>query len=130
MNRFQTSRRLAYVFGIATPFAEVIRRWGTWWDYPPNFLDDIILGALLIAGAWLSRNPSSQRGRSLLCAAWGFACGILYGSVFGHWLMLKSGEADPAPIPSEAVLGIKVLGGLFLLWGLALSLSAPEAKDA
>ena len=79
LQHLQVSRRLAYVFGILTPLAETFRRWGTWWDNPPAFLDDWLLGAFLIAGALATRNPASARGRALLAAAWGFACGMAYG---------------------------------------------------
>ncbi len=119
----QVSRRLAYIFGIITPVAETFRRWGTWWDNPPAFLDDWLLGAFLIAGALATRNPASARGRALLAAAWGFACGMAYGSIAFHWYAMRSGQPDPAPIPTEAVFAIKVLGGLLFVGALVLTLT-------
>jgi hypothetical protein len=91
MSRLQISRRLAYFFGIATPLAETIRRWGTWWDNPPAFVDDLILGALLVAGAWVTRRSTSARAVSFLAGAWGFACGMAYSSAAFQWFALQSG---------------------------------------
>jgi hypothetical protein len=70
------SRRLAIAFGILAPLAETIRRWGqldqlSIW---PFWLDDYIMGALLLAGAWLvARNFDAGQK---LAAAWEFTCGV------------------------------------------------------
>jgi hypothetical protein len=125
-NRLTTSRRLAYVFGVVTPLAETIRRWGTWWDNPPAFLDDYLLGALLIAGAWATRDARSVRGRVLLAAAWGFACGMAYSSIALHWFAMRAGQSDPAPIPSYWVFAIKVIGGLVFVSALVLTLGEED----
>jgi hypothetical protein len=126
LNRLATSRRLAYVFGVLTPLAETFRRWGTWWDNPPAFLDDFILGALLIAGALATRGRSSRQGRSLLAAAWGFACGMAYSSVAFHWHAMRSGQSDPAPIPTQWVFAIKLFGGLIFVAALLLTVTYRE----
>jgi hypothetical protein len=120
------SRRLAYFFGVVTPLAETVRRWGTWWDNPPAFVDDYLLGAFLIAGALMTRNARSVRGRTLLAGAWGFACGMAYSSAAFHWFVMRSGEVDPAPIPTEWVFGIKVVGGLIFVGALVLTITAPR----
>ena len=124
MTRLELSRRLAYVFGVLTPVAETIRRWGTWWEEPPAFVDDILLGALLVAGAWVTRDPRSARSRALLAAAWGFACGMAYGSVTSHWFAMRSGQADPAPIPTECVFAIKLIGGAIFVVASILTITA------
>jgi len=46
------SRTLAVIFGLLAPLAETIRRWSTWREYPPAILDDYLMGALLLWGAW------------------------------------------------------------------------------
>ena len=130
MNRLQISRRLAWFFGIVTPLAETIRRWGTWWDYPPAFLDDFFLGAFLIAGAWMTRNASSVRGRVVLGAAWGFACAMVYGSAAFHWIAMRSGQADPAPIPTEWVFAIKIVAGLIFVAALLLTITDKAIADS
>ncbi|HEX5760938.1 MAG TPA: hypothetical protein VF121_17255 [Thermoanaerobaculia bacterium] len=122
-SRLAVSRRLAYTFGIVAPLGETVRRWGSWWDYPPIFLDDWLLGALLIAGAWATRDARSRRGRALLAAGWGFACGMAYSSAAAHWVALQAGQVDPAPIPSGYVFAIKVVGLLVAAGALALTLA-------
>jgi hypothetical protein len=123
MNRLAVSRRLAYVFGVLTPLAETLRRWGTWCVYPPAFLDDFFIGAFLVAGALATREASSVRGRALLAAAWGFACGMAYSSIAFHWYAMRAGTGDPAPIPTEWVFAIKVFGGLVFVAALALTVT-------
>ena len=46
------SRRLAVVVGVLLPLAETVRRWPLWKEYPPAFLDDFLIGAFLLYGAW------------------------------------------------------------------------------
>lgn len=123
------SRRLAYAFGCLTPFLETLRRWGTWWDYPLAFIDDYILGAFLIAGAWATRDVRASRPRALLAAAWGFACGMAYSSIAAHWQAMKAGQIDPAPISTHWVFGIKILGGLVAVGALILTLAATPKDD-
>jgi hypothetical protein len=126
VNRLTLSRRLAYAFGVLTPLAETIRRWGTWWVNPPAFLDDFIIGAFLLSGAWATRNLSSVRGQTLLASAWGFACGMAYSSVSFHWHAMQTGQLDPAPISTESVFAIKVMGGLVFVVALVLTVTHRE----
>lgn len=131
VSRLAISRRLAYVFGVLTPLAETVRRWGTGWVNLPAFVDDFILGAFLLAGAWATRNPQAVRGRILLAAAWGFACGMAYSSVAAHWFAMRAGQVDPAPIPSHWVFSIKIAGGVLFMLALFLTLTADQgASDA
>jgi len=127
MSRLAISRRLAYVFGVLTPLAETIRRWGSWWDNPPAFLDDYILGAFLLAGAFAARDPREVRGRSVLAAAWGFGCGMAYSSAAFHWFAMRAGQVDPAPIPSQWVFAIKVGGGVLFVAALIMTITEPIA---
>ncbi|HEX3131722.1 MAG TPA: RidA family protein [Thermoanaerobaculia bacterium] len=80
------------------------------------------MGALLIAGAWATRDHRWPRGRALLAAAWGFTVGLGYCSVFLHWLAMQAGELDPAPIPTQWVFAIKVFGTLLAVVALAFTL--------
>lgn len=124
MLRLEISRRLAFFFGVVTPLAETIRRWGVWWDNPPAFLDDYLLGAFLIAGAWATRKSRSVYARTLLAAAWGFACGMAYSSATFHWFAMRSGQLDPSGLPSQLIFAIKVLGGLVFVAALGLTITA------
>lgn len=124
MSRLEVSRRLAYFFGVVTPIAETVRRWGTLRDNPAAFLDDCLLGAFLIAGAWATRKRGSARAISLLAAAWGFAAGIAYSSAALHWFAMRAGELDPSGLPSHSVFAMKVFGGLIFITALALTVTA------
>ena len=80
---FQFSRRLAYVFGIALPILETVRRWSQLDDLAvwPIWLDDFLIGAGLLLGARLTADHRYSNAR-YLAAAWGFACGMAYPSFF------------------------------------------------
>ena len=114
------SRRLAYVFGILVPLGETIRRWHQLGQlrYLPAWLDDYILGALLLYGAWRT-GRDVRGGQRFLAAAWGFTCGMAYASFF---LQLEHLHDDPAPISGVWVLVIKGVGFALALLALAGSL--------
>jgi hypothetical protein len=120
------SRRLAIILGILTPLAETVRRWrqlgqlSVW----PFWLDDYIIGALLLYGAWRT-GKDIRNGRRFLAAAWGFTCGMAYSSFFNQLGRLN--EPDPAPISSAWVAVIKGVG--FALAILALVGSLKSAKE-
>ena len=118
------SRRLAVIFGVLAPFGETIRRWDTWREWPPSFLDDYLMGALLLYAAFVSyREP--RRGQRYLAAAWGFAIGLGYASFFGHLhelLTVGLNAPDPAPIPHLWVTVIIGVGWLLCILALASTL--------
>jgi hypothetical protein len=122
------SRTLAILFGFLAPLAETIRRWNSWRDFPPALFDDYIMGALLLAGAWLTAR-NFHRGQRLLAAAWGFTCGLGYYSFFEQLRSYQLGEIDPAPIPSSWVLAIKGVGVLLALAALLATLTARERAE-
>jgi hypothetical protein len=112
------SRRLALLFGILVPLAELVRR-GQQLDSMavlPHLVDDFLIGgALLYAAMRCSRDPDS--GRRYLAAAWGAACGMGYYSFAGQLMTLS--QPDPAPISPAAVAAVKGIGLLFCVAGLA-----------
>lgn len=122
------SRTLAILFGLLAPMAETIRRWNSWRDFPPALFDDYILGALLLAGAWMTAR-NFHRGQRLLAAAWGFTCGLGYWSFFEQLRRYQLGEVDPAPIPSSWVLAIKGVGVLLAIAALLATLTAREPTE-
>ena len=121
------SRRLAVIFGILTPLAETVRRWRQLGDVGalPFWLDDYILGALLLYGAWRT-SKDIRSGRRFLAAAWGFTCGMAYLSFFGQLARLN--EPDPAPIPSAWVAVIKGVGLALAILALVGSLKLPKEE--
>jgi hypothetical protein len=119
------SRAVAVVLGILVPLGETVRRWSTWRDSPLTLIEDYVLGALVIYGAWLvGRN--FRRGQGFLAAAWGVVCGVGYCSVVGQLERIQSGEPDPAPIPSTWVLVIKVALFVLAIAALAATLQATQ----
>ena len=128
-NMLQFNRRLALVIGVVTPALETFRRWGqlTTLTVPwPGYLDDVILGAFLIAGAWRAgRGPS---GRLVLAAAWGFLCGHAYGSFFEQLGALD--RPDPSGFAPAFVVAIKGLSLVLGVIGLVTSLVAKERPPA
>src|SRR5881227_2295689 len=126
------SRRLAYVLGILTPLGETIRRWHQLGQlrYLPFWLDDYILGAFLLYGAWRV-GRDARRGQRFLAAAWAFMCGMAYSSFFEQLHRYQLGVADPAPISSGWValikgvgFGLGILALIFSLWPL------PQKKES
>jgi hypothetical protein len=123
------SRTLAIIFGVLAPLLETVRRWHTWREYPPALFDDYIMGAFLLAGAWVvSRRFYS--GQKLLAAAWGFTCGLGYYSFFEQLRRYRLGEIDPAPIPTSAILIIKGVGVLLAIVALVATLWATAPRDS
>lgn len=123
------SRYLAFTLGILTPLAETIRRWSTWRENPPALLDDYILGAFLLFGAWRV-SKDARRGQRFLAAAWAFMCGMAYYSFFGQLYQNSLGLADPAPISSGWVATIKGIGLVVGVTALVLSLwPIPEPQS-
>ena len=114
------SRRLAVVFGILTPLGETIRRWHQLGQlsYLPVWLDDYILGALLLYGAWRTARDA-RAGQRFLAAAWGFTCGMAYASFL---FQLGHLHDDPAPISGVWVAVIKGVGLVLAVVALVGSL--------
>jgi hypothetical protein len=99
-------RAIAVLLGLSLMIGEGIRSWGQ--DRPPHaWLDDQLMGGLLIVSAWLLRRPTPER-RALFTGAWGVSAGMLYGSFFNKLF-------DPGGDYSSSIPG----GTLTLLIGLA-----------
>lgn len=124
------SRRLAIIFGILAPLAETIRRWNQLDQLSvlPFWVDDYIMGAFLVYGAWRAKQDTG-RGFGVLASAWGFTCGMGYASFFSQLTMLN--QTDPAPIPSGWVAVIKGVGSALAVLALIACLrSMPEGRGA
>lgn len=80
---------------VATGLAvgETIRRGGTDF-YLPLFVDDYIMAALLIVGAWVAYRSTFSDLRFLLLA-WAFTCGQLYLSFFLNLQKYMANSEDP-----------------------------------
>jgi hypothetical protein len=102
----------AYILGVALPILEVCRR-RTHFDDIPGYLDDFIVGALLLWGAYAATRKK-RYGPSLLVAAWGILCGGMWASFFGQ--LQNSGQADISGLPNTVVLLIKLA-----VYGIAIA---------
>jgi hypothetical protein len=103
---------LAVIIGVTLSLGEAVRSWGAGRPWS-SWLDDQILGAFLLYGVWRS---AKGRGRMPLAAAWGFSCGLLYGSFFSH--LATRAEPDPGNVPHLCVLAVVAFG----FWGSVLGL--------
>ena len=103
-------RIVAILLALSLMIGEAYRSWGV--GRPVAFwMDDQIMGAMLIFGAILVRNPT-RMARSLFAGGWGVNAGMLYGSFFGKVF-------DPA----AANPGNFALGPLTALIGIAFAVS-------
>ena len=113
------SRRLALIFGLLLPLAETVRRWhqiGTGMHLL-FWLDDVLLGAMLLFAVWRTRKNVAV-GQRFLSAAWGCAVGMGYFSFFGK--LLDPARVEPGPVPAawvQVVIGTGLLLSVLALIG-------------
>jgi hypothetical protein len=100
------ARRLALLAGVVLPVGETVRRWHQLGDPQLLFawLDDWLIGAFLLYGAWRV-SKDAVTGQASLAAAWGFTLAIMIGSV----LTGLFGDADPTGAPRAVVVAIKAV---------------------
>lgn len=53
---------------------------------------------------------------------------MLCGSIFSQIVAIGAGISDPTPIPSEWVLGVKLLGGAVACWDWCLRFGGKGIK--
>ena len=95
--------RAAFVFGIALPVLEAARR-RTSFHPLPAYLDDFVIGGILLVAAW-SVTRGKTYGPALLACAWGTLCGGLWASFFGQ--LASTDPTDISGLPNGVVVGIK-----------------------
>jgi len=116
---YRFSQWLAWIAGVVLPVGETWRRWGTWWDYPPAYLDDVFIGAfLLVAAAMTKRSP--QAGRPWLAGAYGFAVGIGLMNLATTLSTLE--QPDPSGVSGATAATIKAVMVALAIAGLVGSL--------
>ena len=121
------SRSLALFVGIITLLSEVARRRQQMLDPSTVLLwiDDILLAAFLLYGAWRVARDR-QRGRPVLAAAWGFMCGMAFYSFFEQLQHL----AAPDPSGAAPLWVVAVKGGALVLGiaGMVAALRTPASS--
>jgi hypothetical protein len=117
------NRWLAIVGGILVPVSEILRRYHQMLDPStlPFWMDDFLLGGLLLYGAWRTRHDVA-RGMPFLTAGWAFACGIGYGSFFAQLADLQNQPVDVSGASAALVVTIKGIALAFGVIGLITSL--------
>ena len=110
--RYRFEIAAAYVLGFALPVFEICRRRTDFSDIP-GYIDDFIIGALLLVAA---RATVRERlyGRALLIAAWGILCGGLWGSFFNQ--LYRTYAHDISGLPNFTVVLLKLI-----VYGVALA---------
>jgi hypothetical protein len=114
----------AYALGIALPVLEVCRRRTNFSDIP-GYVDDFIIGALLLFAA---RSAVRERpyGRTLLAAAWGILCGGLWASFFGQ--LYSAAPNDISGLPNTTVVCIKLVIYCIAIIALVLSVRRRDSQ--
>ena len=112
------SRCFALCIGILLPIAELYRRSHQLGDITmlPAWIDDVLIGAFLLYGAWRTRDGRDD-GRIHLTAAWAFMAGMVYASFFGQLAELD--QADPSGASPYVIVAIKGVGlaiAVVFLW--------------
>jgi hypothetical protein len=107
--------RLAITLGILLPLGETVRRWGHWetWIF---WIDDFIIGALLLWGAWAVKRRK-EHGLRVLAAGWGVTFGMLYLSFFNH--LEQMSKPDVGRFPHRVLtgmIGVAFVGSIVGLW--------------
>jgi len=97
------------LYGVALPILETVRRWHQLGDLSiwPFWLDDWLIGALLLYGVWRTRNGAAS-GQAYLSAAWGFTCAMGYMSFFSQLSAIN--QPDPSGVPPVIVVTVKGVG--------------------
>ena len=108
----------AYCLGVALPVLEICRRRTDFSDIP-GYIDDFIVGALLLFAAW-SAVRERPYGRTLLVAAWGILCGGLWSSFFGQ--LYSSARNDISGLPNMTVICVKLVVYCVAIAALVLSI--------
>ena len=100
------ARRLALLAGVVLPVGETVRRWHQLGDPRMLFawLDDWLIGAFLLYGAWRV-GQDTVTGQASLAAAWGFTLAIAIGS----FLTGVFGGPDPTGAAWGVVVAIKAV---------------------
>ncbi|MEA3061352.1 MAG: hypothetical protein QOJ94_1133 [Sphingomonadales bacterium] len=114
------NRRLAIVAGLLLPALELLRRASQlafWW----HWIDDVLIGAALLAAAWAARARPTL-ARPALAGAWGIASGMGYYSFAGH--VLEAGARDVSGLPGWALAAAVGAAWLIALYALASAVAS------
>ena len=116
----------AILLALSLIIGEAYRSWGA--GRPVMFwMDDMMMGAMLIAAAILVRTDTLRR-RAFFAAAWGVNAGMLYPSFFGK--LLTPEEANPGNFDLGLLTALVGLAFVSALIGMVFTILAPRNNTA
>jgi hypothetical protein len=118
-------RLVAVLLALSLMVGEAWRSWGA--GRPAYaWLDDQIMGAMLLAGAWAMARDTLAR-RAFFAAGWGVNAGMLYGSFFGKLFepaRMNAGNFDPGVLTWLVGLAFAVS-----IAGMILTITLPPQRE-
>ena len=120
------SRALAIVVAVITLLSEVARRRQQLLEPAAVlfWLDDLLLAAFLLYGAWRARDGKPS-GRPSLTAAWGFMCGLAFYSFFEQIQHLAAPDRQ-----GLAPVWVIVVKAVLLALGIVGLVTALRGRDS
>jgi len=112
-------RLAALALALIVMGGEALRSWGerdlVWW------IDDFLVGAALIAGAFIAGKPTPAR-RAAFTGAWGFSAGVIYISFFDKVIAPAASGANIEVNRLNLFVAATLLAAIA---GFAASIAAP-----
>ncbi|NQY14226.1 MAG: hypothetical protein HRT81_10255 [Henriciella sp.] len=112
----------AVLLALSLMIVEVWRSWGAGRELV-FVIDDQIMGAMLIASAYLLKQQTLRR-RAFFSAAWAVNVGMLYGSFFGK--VVNPADAEPGNWDVNILTGLIGLAFVSAIIGMIASIILPQ----
>ena len=112
----------AVLLALSLMIGEAWRSWGAGREFI-FVIDDQIMGAMLIASAYLLKRETVRR-RAFFSAAWAFNVGMLYGSFFGK--IVRPEETNAGNWDLSILTGLIGLAFVSAIIGMIASILLPH----
>jgi hypothetical protein len=118
-------RLLAVLLALSLMVGEAWRSWGA--GRPAYaWIDDQIMGAMLLAGAWAMARDTMAR-RAFFAAGWGVNAGMLYGSFFGK--LFEPARADAGNFDLGVLTSLVGLAFAVSVLGMIMTIMLPRERE-
>ncbi len=118
-------RLLAVLLALSLMVGEAWRSWGA--GRPAYaWLDDQIMGAMLLAGAWAMARDTLAR-RAFFAAGWGVNAGMLYGSFFGK--LFEPARTNAGNFDLVLLTWLVGLAFAVSIAGMILTITLPQQRE-
>jgi hypothetical protein len=118
-------RLLAVLLALSLMVGEAWRSWGA--GRPAYaWLDDQIMGAMLLAGAWAMARDTLAR-RAFFAAGWGVNAGMLYGSFFGK--LFEPARTNAGNFDLGLLTWLVGLAFAVSIAGMILTITLPQQRE-